>query len=418
VSASRLGAASPASRAGRSRRITRWIGPGLVAGASDLDPTTVAAIAVIGATTVYGLGWLTLLLFPLLAVIQVIATRVGLVTRRDLQANAVVRFPRWARLTLWGSIVSVSVITIAADLNGGAAAIGLLVGADYRWFIVPLAAVLLPLMLAGSYRQVSRSLRWVLLVLLGYGVAAVLAKPHWASVAAGSFTPTFHLTSAWTGGALALLGTTLTSYVYVWQTIEEAEERSPRDQLRDRQWGAVVGIGFTVLICWFILVATGATAGTHHLHINTAQDAALALKPLAGRWATEVFGVALLASAAVALPVLVATCAYITGAEFEWGRGLSAPIRSAPRFYLALAVAVAGGVAIALSGFSPIRILFIASIIGGLATPIGIVFLLLLGADRNIMGRDSLPAGLRRAGWAVAVVITAASLVYLVQQLT
>ena len=242
-----------------------------------------AAIAVIGATTVYGLGWLTLLLFPLLGVIQVIATRVGLVSRRDLQANAVARLPRPARLALWASIVSVSVITIAADLDGGAAALGLLVGADYRWFVVPLAAVLLPAMLLGSYRQVSRALRWVLLVLVGYGVAAVLAKPDWVSVAAGSLIPRFHLNSDWTGGALALLGTTLTSYVYVWQTIEEAEERPPRRQLRDRQWGAAIGVGFTVVICWFILVATGATVGIHHLHVNTAQDAAAALKPLAGR---------------------------------------------------------------------------------------------------------------------------------------
>jgi Mn2+/Fe2+ NRAMP family transporter len=403
---------------GHSRRITRWIGPGLVAGASDLDPTTVGAIAVIGATTVYGLGWLTLLLFPLLAVIQVIATRVGLLSQRDLQANAVIRFPRPARLALWASIVVVSVITIAADLDGGAAAIGLLVGADYRWFIVPLAAVLLPLMMLGSYRQVSRALRWVLVVLLGYGVAAVLAKPHWASVAAGSLVPRFHLTSDWTGGALALLGTTLTSYVFVWQTIEEAEERSPKSHVRDRQWGAVIGIGFTVVICWFILVATGATVGAHHLHVNTAQDAASALKPLAGRWATDVFAVALLASAAVALPVIVATCAYVTGAEFKWGSGLSAPIRSAPRFYLALATAVVAGVAIALWGFNPIRILFVASIIGGLAAPVGIVALLVVGADPVTMRGDPLPAALRRAGWAVAALISTASVVYLVQQLT
>jgi Mn2+/Fe2+ NRAMP family transporter len=206
--------------------------------------------------------------------------------------------------------------------------------------------------------------------------------------------------------------------VYVWQTIEEAEERSPKRQLKDRQWGAVVGIGFAVVICWFILVATGATVGTHHLHINTAQDAAAALKPLAGRWATEVFAVALLASTAVALPVLVATCAYVTGAEFEWGNGFSAPIRSAPRFYLALTTAVVLGVVIALWGFSPIRILFVASIIGGLATPVGMAFLLLLGADSEVMCGDPLPAGLRRAGWAVAAVISTASLVYLAQQLT
>jgi Mn2+/Fe2+ NRAMP family transporter len=393
------------------------VGPGLVAAASDVDPTTVAAIVVIGATTVYGLAWLTLLLFPMLAVIQVIATRVGFFTRRDLQANVARGYGRAARWLLMVSVVGVSVVTIAADLDGGAAAVGLLFGADWRWFVAPVAVAMLAFLFSQSYQQVTRVLRFVLLCLLAYGLAAVLAHPDWGAVASASVVPRFRFTSDWTAGALALLGTTLTSYVYVWQTIEDSQDRGPTP-LKARQRGAVLGIGFAVVIFWFILVATGATLGVHHVHVTTAQDAAAALRPIAGRWANATFALALFASAVVALPVLIGTCAYVTGAEFDWHGGLSTPVRAAPQFYGAVAGAAVLGVVIALFGLNPIRVLFIASIVGGLATPIGLVFLLLVGKSRDAMEGNPLPPSLRRAGWTVVAIISAVSLVYIAQQLT
>lgn len=393
------------------------IGPGLVAAASDVDPTTVAAIAVIGATTVYGLAWLTLLLFPMLAVIQIIATRVGFFTRQDLQANVTKRYGRTVRGLLWASIVGVSVITLAADLDAGAAAVGLLVGAPWHWFVIPMAATVMLFLFLPSYQQLVRVLRFVLLCLFAYGFAAILAHPKWNAVLSASVVPRFHFASDWTAGALALLGTTLTSYVYVWQTIEEAEDQSPEALLPARQRGAVLGIGFAVLIFWFILVATGATLGVHHIHITTAQDAARALRPIAGPLADALFAFGLLASTLVALPVLIGTCAYVTGAEFHWKSGLAEPIRNAPRFYAAIAGAAVLGIVIALLGLNPIRVLFAASIIGGLGTPIGLVCLLAVGSDHNVMRGNPLPGWLRRSGWSVVVTISTISVVYLVQQL-
>lgn len=411
VNAPSRGEDGPSTNRGSGSSSWRFVGPGLIAGASDVDPTTVAAIAVVGATTVYGLAWLTLLLFPMLAVIQVIATRVGYFTRADLQTSVARHYGTTARWLLLASVVGVTAITIAADLDAGAAAVGLLFGVDGRWFVSPVGIAALALLFLHDYDQVSRVLRYLLICLVAYGVAAVLAHPHWYAVARASVVPQFRLTSDWTAGALALLGTTLTSYVYVWQTIEEAEDTvSPRASLANKQRGAVLGVGFAVVIFWCILVATGATLGVHHIHINTAQDAARALRPVAGRWANDIFAFALLASAIVALPVLVATCAYVTGAEFHWHTGLSTPIRSAPRFYATIVAAVALGAVIALSDLNPIHVLFAASVIGGLATPIGLIFLLLIGNNSEAMHDHPLPGLLSLAGWAVVCTIAAAGI--------
>jgi Mn2+/Fe2+ NRAMP family transporter len=375
-------------------------------------------MAVIGSTTIYGLSWLTLLMFPVLAVIQIISARVGLVSRSDLQSCVGRRFGKGSRLLLLTSVFTVTVITIAADLEGGAAAIGLLFGADWRLFVAPLALVLLVLLTLGGYDELQHILRYVLFLFIAYVVSAFLAHPNWADVIRHTVIPTFHFNSDYTSGSLALIGTSITSYVYVWQTIEESEEASPLEWLRAKETGAGIGILFAVLMFWFILISAGATLGVHHVHVETAQQAAQALRPVAGAAASDVFAIGLLASAIVALPVLMATCGYIVGAHFDWDRGLSKGVRRAPQFYATLALAMGLGVVIAYSGISPIRILFISGLIGGLATPIGLVYLLLVAADSTLMGNKRIKGRLLIAGWTVTVMVSLAGLVYLVQQLS
>jgi len=184
------------------KRFLGGLGPGVVSGAADVDPTTVATLAVIGAGTIYGLAWLTLLLFPILAVVQVISTHVGAIGRQDLQTAVTQRYgslPRWLLLI---SIVAVTIVTIGADLEGGAAGIGLLTHLDWRWFVLPLSLALLVVLMLGSFDQVQRALKYVLLCLLAYAVAAVLAHPNWGAVARGSLVPHFEWTGAYTAGAL------------------------------------------------------------------------------------------------------------------------------------------------------------------------------------------------------------------------
>lgn len=398
------------------RRFVRSLGPGLVAGASDVDPTTVATIAVIGATTVFKLAWLVILIFPMLAVVQVISARTAAITGTDLQQTVVRRYGRGPQILLLVTIISVTVITLAADLEAGAAAVGLLVSADWKWFVVPVAVAVGVLLVWGTYDEVQRVLRYVILVLLAYFAAAVLAHPRWSAVAHGSLVPNFRWNTNFVEGALALVGTTLTSYVYVWQTVEVAEEKPPVSRLRLKEVDAASGILFAVALFWFILVATGATLGRHHTQVQTAQDAAKALTPVAGRFAGDLFGIGLLSSALIALPVLLGTISYVLGAEFGWQSGLSERVRDAPGFYSVLLVSLAAAAGVALLGVSPIRLLVIASVAGGLGTPVGLVFLMLVASDGDVMGRHTITGRLKAAGWAVAAFIGIVSLAYLVQQ--
>lgn len=400
----------------RGRRVLGFVGPGLISGASDIDPTTVGTMATVGATTVYALGWLAWLLFPMLAVVLVIATRLSGISQRDLQQCVKDRYgliPQW---TLSLSIVGVNVVTISADVRAGGAALGLLVHYGSPWFIVLVAGSALALLLWGNMAQVQRVLKYVLLCLLAYPIAAVLAHPDWGMVFSDIFFPHVSLSGNYVSGALAMLGTTITSYVYVWQTIEVAEERPSRRLLRYRDAEATTAMLITTAVMWFILVATGATLGTHHEQINTAEQAAHALAPIAGPYARDVFGVGLLASALIALPVLMATTGHVIAVPLGAPRGLSTPVTHAPAYYTTVSVSTVIAVLVSLVGISPIRVLFVASIIAGLATPIGLVALLVTGSDSRIMGGDAIRGGLRAAGWAVTGAVTLLSIVYLVQQ--
>ena len=402
----------------RRRRYLGRLGPGVVSGAADVDPTTVATLAVIGAGTIYRLAWLTLLLFPMIAVVQVISTHVGTIGRKDLQTAVAGNYGSLARWLLLISILAVTIVTIGADLEGGAAAIGLLTGLDWRWFVLPLSLGLLAVLIFGSFHQVQRALKYVLLCLLAYAVAAVLAHPNWGEVVRDSLVPHFQWTGGYTTGALSLLGTTLTSYVYVWQTIAQAERWPSRAGLSAGKKDAILGSFFAVAVFWFILIATGATLGVHHLHANTAADAARALRPVAGPFAGSLFAFGLLASAFVALPVLIATTAYVTGAQLEWRRGLSVKVREAPLFYGALVSAAMLGSGVALSGIPPIRLLFIAGIIGGIATPIGLILLLAVAGDGELMHDRPVSRPLLVAGWIVTTVIGVTCLAFFVQQIS
>ena len=395
----------------------RALGPGLVSGAADADPTTIATLAVIGAGTVYRLAWLVLLLFPMIAIVQVIGTEVGVSSGRDLMGAVADGYGLLPRRLFLASVLAVNVVTIGADLEGGAAAIGLLTSVDWRWFVLPLSLLLLALLMMGHYDQVERALKYLLVGLFLYAAAAVVAHPRWGAVANGSLVPHFHWSGHYTADAISLIGTTLTSYVFVWQTIAQVEHRRSRANLRLRKVDAVLGSLVAVAVFWFILVATGATLGVQHRQADTAGDAARALRPLAGPLAGDLFAIALLASAAVALSVLMATTAYVTGSEARSNRGLSLRLREAPLFYGTLVAAALLGTGIALSGVSPIRLLFIAGIIGGIAAPIGLVLLLAVAGNRTLMRDRPVGRALRAAGWTVTAIIAASSLIFVVQPL-
>lgn len=386
--------------------LLRGTGPELVSAASDNDPTNIGTATAVGAATGYQLSWVALLVAPLLGVVLTIAAQVGAVAGDDLQSLAAKRYGRGVAAVFLASVVVVNLITIAADLQAGAAGIGLLAGVDYRWLVAPLGAAIACLLLIGGYAQVVMVLRCLMLGFAAFGAAAVLAHPDWHRVLEASLVPMLSLRRDELTGALALLGTTLTSYVYVWETIGRGEEKPPDGRgLARARAGAVTGAVFTAVILWCMLVASAATLGRHHQVVASAQDAAGALRPLAGSLAADLFAAGLVTSAVVALPVLMATTAYVVGAHFGWRRGLSEGIGSARGFYAILVASVVLALAGTLARIPVIGMLVAASVTGGLGTPIGLVILVRLARDPGVMGPALISRRLAIAGWAVAVIV-------------
>jgi Mn2+/Fe2+ NRAMP family transporter len=389
----------------------------VLAAASDNDPTNVGTAAAVGSQTGYQLSWVTVLVAPLLATVMVIAAQVGTVARSDLQSLTLKRYGRGVAAVLMVSVVSVNLVTIAADLEAGAAGIGLLTGVDPRWVVTPFGVTLVALLLIGKYDGAVAILRYLLLGFLTFGLAAFMAHPDWTQLLRGTLIPNLSLRSAELTGSLALIGTTLTSYVYVWETIGRGVERptdqTPTDWRRVRA-GSVVGSVATGLILWFMLVACAATLSRQHMTITSAQQAAAALRPLAGSAAADLFAAGLVISAVVALPILMATTAHVVGAQFDWHRGLSQPLRHARPFYAVLVGSLAFAVTITLANVPVVSILEAASVIGGLGTPPCLILLVLLARDPQVMGPKVISRRLAIAGWAITVLIGSLGLVYIV----
>ncbi len=408
----------PRETGGRTAPERAKLGAGIVAGASDNDPTTVATLAVIGSTTTYELGWLTLAIIPMLAVIQAIAAQVGAVSRKGLEDCVRAQYGRGWALAALSALLLVNILTLAADLEGGGAALALLTHVNYRWWLVPLGALAALALVFGRYTAIERVLRYVALLFLTYVGAAFLAHPNWHAVLAGSLVPHFDLRRDMVAGALALLGTTLTAYAYVWETIELSEEKPPMRRLGLVQVDAALGIVVAGLTFWFILIATGATLGVHHERVETAQQAASALAPIAGKYASLIFGIGLLGSALVAIPVIAGTCAYVAAEMFGWRRSLDERFRRARPFYLTLIGSLAIAVAIGFAGVKPITLLFYSGIAGGIATPVTIALMLLVARNTGVMKERRVAPWLAAAGWCVFAVVAGATLTYLAQTLT
>ena len=393
-------------------------GAGIVAGASDNDPTTVATLAVIGSTTTYELGWLTLLVIPMLAVIQAVAAQIGTVTKRGLEDCVRKEYGRFWAFVALAALLVVNVLTLAADLEGGSAAVEMLTGVKYTWWVAPLGVLTVVMLVFGNYRTIERVLRYLALLFLTYVGAAILAHPDWNAVLRGSFIPHLDFKPTTVSGALALLGTTLTAYAYVWETIELSEEKPRLCRLGLVQVDAALGIVVAGLTFWFILIATGATLGVHHVKVDTAQQAAQALAPVAGKFASLVFAIGLLGSALVAIPVIAGTSAYVAAEMFGWRRSLDASFNRARAFYLTLSGCVVAAVLIGLAGVPPIKLLYMSGIAGGIATPLTMALMLLVARNHRIMHQARVGPWLAAAGWCVTLLVSAATLIYLYQTVT
>jgi Mn2+/Fe2+ NRAMP family transporter len=360
------------------------------------------------------MAWLVVLLLPMLALVQAIAASVAAVSQMSLQQAIVRAYGRGPAMLALLAVLSISLFTLVADIQAGAQALALMSTLPFYVFVVPLVAVIGWMLATNSYLRIERILAWLTLIFLCYVASALLARPDWGAVFHGIIAPRFDLSPTFATGAIALLGTTLTSYVYFWESIEVAERRPEPWQLRAVNTDAVLGMLVAGSSFLFVLVATAATLGRHHTAVRTAADAAAALRPLAGPLDQMLFGIGLLASAAIAIPVMAATNGYVIAQTVGWPAGLARRPNEARSFYNVIFASLATAAVLALLPIPTIKLLYWASVAGGVAAPVTLALTMLVARNRNAMRGRPITLPLAIGGWAVTGIVTISSVAFVV----
>ncbi len=395
----------PAGRFGslwiRLRAFASSLGPGLITGASDDDPSGISTYSIAGASTGYSMLWTAVLTTPMMAVVQGMCARIGLVCGCGLTTALAKRFPSIVVRALVVLVVVANTLNIGADLAGMGASAHLvfrLIPED-AWSI-GFAAIVVAVEVFVAYGPFESIAKVLCTALFAYVITAFLAGVDWGTALRHAFLPEVQLTGVWISTFLGVLGTTITPYLFFWQASLEVEERTRRRpgeisahtppsqrEIADAHADVNAGMTYSNVIMFFIIVTTAATLGAHHVKIVTAQDAAAALRPLAGPFAELIFALGMVGAGLLAVPVLAGASAYAVAETFSQPEGLSLKPRKAPLFYGIIVAGVAIGVLIELLRIDPIRALFWSAVINGLVAVPLLAAITVLANDRHIMGR-------------------------------
>ncbi len=413
---------------GRFRRFFSNLGPGLINGAADDDPSGISTYSVTGAAFGYTPLWTALFSFPLMSAVQIMCARLGMVTGLGLAGVIRLRYPRWI---LWGAcalLVVANVVNIAADLGGMADVTQLLTGVRALYWTPFYAVLLVCLLFWGSYRLIARVFKWLTLALFTYIAAAFLAHPDWAAVARATLIPHVQWTSAFWATLVGILGTTISPYLFFWQaaqeveeevaggrtTVEEREGATQRELKRSRN-DVLTGMFFSNLVMYFIILTSAATLHAHgKTSISTARDAAEALRPLAGDGAYWLFSLGLIGAGMLGVPVLAGSCAYAIAEAADWNCSLEVRPTVAHGFYAVIAVALALGLGLNYAGLDAVKMLFWAAVLNGALAPPLLILVVLLTSRTDVMGEHSNGPLLRWLGWTCSIVMLVATIIMLV----
>lgn len=407
------------------RRVLKLLGPGLITGASDDDPSGIGTYAVAGASLGFSTLWTALLTFPMMAGVQFICSKIGLVTGMGLAGVLRRNYATWLVYPIIFALVIANTINAGADIGAIAAAVNLLVPKlRIVSLIVPIGLGILALQVWGSYRTIANTFKWLSLALLAYIGSAIFAHPPAAEVLRGTFIPHIQLTTAYLTTLMAIFGTTISPYMFFWQTNQEVEEdvemgrkklwqrRGTTDsELKYAAWDINIGMFFSNLVMYFIILTTAATlfkAG-HHT-IGSAADAAKALEPLAGRGAELLLAVGLIGAGILAVPILSASAGYALSEAFGWKFGLGRRPGRAPQFYTAIAASMLIGMQMNFMGINPIAALYWTAVINGLLAPLLLFFIMVVSNNKKIMGKRTNGRGINLLGWATTAVMLAAAI--------
>jgi len=390
----------------RLRSFGRELGPGLITGAADDDPSGIATYSQAGAAFGFGLLWTTLVTLPLMTSVQLMCARIGLVSQLGLAA--VVR-EHYSKFLLWivcALLLFGNIVNIAADLGGMGAAAALATGVKSPLWVPLFTAIIIAFLVFSSYRFMTMVLKWLTLVLFAYVITAFLAEPDWSAVADGTFHPHIEWSREYLLTFVAILGTTISPYLFFWQAAQNVEQHNevaapgrPRRAIERelRAAGRDVGAGMLIsnLIMYFIILTAGSTLHPAGITtVDSAADAAAALQPLAGQGASLIFALGIMGTGMLGVPVLAGSAAYAVAEAGQWRRGMNRQPTQAHHFYIVIVLAMLIGMGLNFAGINPMRMLFGAAVVNGVLAPPLIVVILLICNNREVMGE-------KRNGWLI-----------------
>lgn len=396
------------------------LGPGLITGAADDDPSGIATYSQAGAQFGFNMLWTVVFSYPLMAGIQMISARIGRVSGRGLAANIRLHYPHWLLYAIVGLLLFANTINIAADISAMSGALAILIGGPIHFYAIMLGLFTLLLQIFVPYSRYVHFLKWLTLSLLAYAASVLIVPVPWREVLARTFMPTIVWKSDYITTVVAVFGTTISPYLFFWQASQEVEDqqldpkahalieapsevKSNFDRIRIDTY---VGMGFSNLIAFFIILTSAVT-----LHINgitdiqTSTDAARALRPIAGESAFFLFSAGIIGTGLLAIPVLAGSSAYAMAEAFGWTMGLELKPNMAKRFYGIITFSVIGGLLLGFSGIDPIKALYWSAVVNGVvAVPIMFV-MMLMATRRDIMGSLVIGNKLKILGWLSFVVM-------------
>ena len=406
------------------RRTVQWIGPGFVTGASDDDPSGIGTYAVAGATFGFATLWTALVTFPLMATVQFICAKIGMVTGQGLAGVLRKHYSIWILYPAILALVVANTINAGADIGAIAAAMNLLVSIPAPVFVIPMSLLILAIQIWGSYRRIAGFFKWLTLSLLAYVGSAFFARPDWAEVLRGTFAPALQFNARFLGILVAIFGTTISPYLFFWQASQEVEEDiakgkktvaarrgATKRELKHANWDVNLGMFFSNLVMYFIILATAATLyKSGKSHIQSATDAAVALEPFVGKFATTLFALGLVGAGMLAVPVLTGSSAYAMAETFRWRFGLDEKFHRAPGFYALITISTLIAMFLNFTRINPITALVWAAVLNGFLAPPLLVLVMIVSRNRNIMGKRINGPLVNVLGWSAAALMSVAAI--------
>jgi NRAMP (natural resistance-associated macrophage protein)-like metal ion transporter len=405
-------------------RFLNRLGPGLITGASDDDPSGIATYTQAGAALGFATLWTAIVTLPLMIVVQHICAKIGMVSGRGLASVLKRYYSRWLLYPAVAALVIANTINAGADIAAISAAINIFVPVPIAAMVVPIAIIILVVQVWGSYHLIVKVFKWLTLSLFAYVIAAFLAKPDWSAVVWATIVPQISLSGEYITTIVAILGTTISPYLFFWQASEEVEEetcivgrrslsqrRGASDkEIRNEKIDTVVGMVFCNVVFYFVILAAASTLhASGKTSIQSAAEAAQALAPLAGNLATVLFAIGLIGAGLLAVPVLTGSAAYAVAETFDWPEGLDEKPRDAKKFYVVIAASTLVGVGIDLIGINPITALFWTAVINGLVAPPLLVLVMLIANNNKVMGKRVNGPMTNIVGWLAAAIMFAAA---------